>query len=77
MPNRKRAITEPVVVPDDIAEAQELRAQGELDRRDAITQGFAISQLTSWLTARRELNHFGDQIQITFVPKDRWRGRGA
>ncbi len=72
MEHPKRVVTEPTVVPNDIEQAKELRLQGEVSRRDAITQGFVVSQLTSWLNARRELNHFGDQIQITFTP---WRNR--
>lgn len=64
-----RIVTEPIEVPDDLAEARAMREEAREEKNEAITKGFAITQLTSWLIERRKQNHFGDQLQISFIPR--------
>lgn len=64
---RKNPPTEPVEIPDDIREARTMRVQASLDQQEAESQGPAIARLTDYLRARRESNHFGDSIAITFT----------
>lgn len=59
--------TEPVAIPDDIAEAQTMRARAQRDHHEIESQGPAVTRLTRYLSARRELNHFGESIQITYT----------
>jgi hypothetical protein len=56
-----------VQVPDDIHEARAMLAEASDQHKRTLIAGFSISQLTSELAARRELNHFGESIQITFT----------
>ncbi len=63
----RKTKTEPVAIPDDILEAQSMRAKATRDQLDAENQGPAIARLTSYLSERRVLNHFGESIQITFT----------
>ncbi len=63
---RKKKAAEPVV-PDDIAEARDMRDSATQEHREAVRQGFQISQLTSYLNDRRALNHFGESIEISFT----------
>lgn len=63
----KNPPTEPVEIPDDINEARDLRLQAAMDLEQAKRQAPAIDRLTSYLRARREQNHFGDAIQITYT----------
>ncbi len=67
MMRERKPKTETVVVPDDILEAQSMRAKATRDQQDAENQGPAIARLTSYLLERRTLNHFGESIQITFT----------
>lgn len=59
--------TEPVEIPDDVNQARQLREQATAEHREVASQGPAIDRLTSYLTERRALNHFGESIQITFT----------
>jgi len=59
--------TESITIPDDIHEAQTMRAKATADLREVENQGPAIARLTSYLSERRQLNHFGESIQITFT----------
>jgi len=59
--------TESIVVPDDVHEAQSMRAKASEDLRELENQGPAITRLASYLSERRQLNHFGESIQITFT----------
>lgn len=59
--------TGPVEVPDDIDEARALRAQASAAHKSTLIRGFDVSQLTAELAARRQLNHFGEDIAITFT----------
>lgn len=56
-----------VQVPDDVGEAIALRAEATDEHRKTLIRGFSISQLAAELSARRELNGFGDSLQITFL----------
>lgn len=64
---RPRADSCPVDVPDDIGEAREVRAQASEAHKNTLLRGFDVSQLTAELAARRQLNHFGEDIAITFT----------
>lgn len=64
---QKPTPTEPVTIPDDIREAQTMRARANRDQRELESQGPAINRLSGYLRARRELNHFGESIQITYT----------
>ena len=55
----------------DIRHAQESRAKATEQYRKTLLRGFDISQLVSTLAARREVNGFGDAIQITFTPRSK------
>ncbi|KQT75413.1 DUF7620 family protein [Microbacterium sp. Leaf436] len=57
----------PTVIPDDVAEAQEMRTAATEQHRELKVQGQEVSRLTSKLVERRALNHFGESIQITFT----------
>lgn len=57
----------PTTVPDDVAEAQQLRTEATEQHRELQEQGREVSRLTSKLVERRALNHFGESIQITFT----------
>lgn len=59
--------TEPIAIPDDIGEAQSMRARANADHREVENQGAAVTRLTRYLAERRELNHFGESIQITYT----------
>lgn len=56
-----------VHVPDDIGEARAMRQEATAEHRRTLLRGFDVSQLSAELAARRELNHFGDSIAITFT----------
>lgn len=65
---RKKVEVPPTpVVPDDIDQARAVRARASVAHRDALREGFAVTQLAAALVERRSLNHFGDSIQITFT----------
>lgn len=59
--------TESIEIPDDIHEAKSMSAKASEDLRELENQGPAITRLTSYLSERRQLNHFGESIQITFT----------
>lgn len=57
----------PSQVPDDIGEAQQLR-QNATDQLAAVQKRTnTVNQIGKFLAERREQNHFGDSIQITFT----------
>lgn len=56
-------------VPDDIGEARSLRDEADTDLTRVQGQAPYVARLTARLIQRRELNHFGDSIQVTFSPK--------
>ena len=55
---------------DDIAEAQQMREEAAEDLRQAQRQAPYVARLTAALIERRALNHFGDDIQITFSRRE-------
>lgn len=59
----------PTIEPDLEATAARIAAEAELDRVKA--QGRYVQRLSAALIERRQLNHFGDEIQITFTPKEK------
>lgn len=63
----KRKKLDPVPVPDDLHEAISMRAQASEELRELENQAPAVQRLSSYLSERRQLNHFGDSIQITFT----------
>lgn len=56
-------------VAGDILEAQKIRAEAEQDMRHLRAQAPYVARLTSRLVERRELNHFGDEITVSFTPR--------
>lgn len=58
----------PKLEPDTEAIAARVAAEQELAQVRA--QGRYVQRLSAALIERRQLNHFGDEIQITFTPKE-------
>jgi non-canonical (house-cleaning) NTP pyrophosphatase len=54
---------------DDVQEAREMREEATEQIETISNRSGYVSKLTSQLIARRVLNHFGDDIEITFRPK--------
>ncbi len=54
----------------DIAEAIEMREEAAEEMRQAQQQAPYVARLTARLIERRALNHFGDDIQITFSRRE-------
>lgn len=54
---------------DDTGEAAVIRDQARADLRNIASQRSAIDQVTHRLRVRREQNHFGEDIQVTFKPR--------
>lgn len=59
----------PSRVPSDVQEAIELREEAQQDLRDVKAQAPYVAQLTARLVERRALNHFGDELKVTFTPR--------
>lgn len=57
------------VVPDDTGEAQVIREQAEAEKRELFEQRFEIASLSRKLARRREANHFGEELSISFRPR--------
>lgn len=55
--------------PNDIGEARAVRAEADTDLIRLQNQAPYVAKLVSRLAKRRALNHFGEQIQITFTAK--------
>lgn len=54
----------------DIEEAREMREEAAQDMREVQRQAPYVARLTARLIERRALNHFGDDIQITFTRRE-------
>jgi hypothetical protein len=54
-------------VPDDIGEAQELRRVATAQLAAVEKRTNTVNQIGQFLAERREQNHFGEAIQITFT----------
>lgn len=63
----KKPRTESIEIPDDIHEAVSMRVRASEDLREVESQGPAITRLATYLSERRQMNHFGESIQITFT----------
>lgn len=50
-------------------EAADARAQAEQELAVVKAQGRYVNRLTAALIERRKVNHFGDELQITFKPR--------
>jgi hypothetical protein len=57
------------VVPDDVDESRRQRACTEEQLRTVNARAPRVAAMTAYLAERREQNHFGESIQITFVPR--------
>lgn len=55
--------------PADVREAQEMRAEAIDNLMQLERQAPYVDRLTDRLIERRQRNHFGDDIQITFTPR--------
>lgn len=60
----------PVAIPDDVSEAREIREETKADLSRVRAQEPYVSRLSGRLVERRALNHFGDDIQVTFTPRE-------
>jgi hypothetical protein len=56
--------------PADLQQARTLRAEAQEELAVAKRQAPYVARLTARLIERRALNHFGDDIQITFTPRE-------
>lgn len=57
----------PSQVPDDIGEARELRRVATAQLAAVEKRTNTVNQIGQFLAERREQNHFGEAIQITFT----------
>jgi hypothetical protein len=56
---------------DDVEEARRLRADAEEQYGELLEQRPRVARLTSYLVERKELNGFGEEVHISFTPKER------
>lgn len=59
-----------VEVPDDLDQARNIKREAAKDMSQLKRQAPYVSRLAARLIERRELNHFGDDVQITFTPRE-------
>lgn len=57
----------PSQVPNDVLEAQELRKTATDQLAAVQRRTNTVNQIGQYLAERREQNHFGESIQITFT----------
>lgn len=62
------------VVPDDTGEAMIIRGEAARDRAEVHAQQSEVDSLARRLERRRQLNHFGEDLRISFAPRH-WGGR--
>lgn len=60
----------PVRLEDDTAEARTMRVAAQRDIDQLQKQAPAVHTIAARLIERRALNHFGDDIQVTFRPRE-------
>ncbi len=53
----------------DVDEARRLRAEATGDMRALKAQAPLVSRLADILIERRRLNHFGEELTVTFTPR--------
>lgn len=63
----------PVEMVDDLDEAQEIRDEAQREMFELNTQKNEVRNLVYRLARRREKNHFGDELTVSFRP----RGMGS
>ena len=66
---RSKAEVKSTPLSDDIEEARMMRAEAQREILELRRQAPAVRSLTQTLMRRRQLNHFGDSLQITFTRK--------
>lgn len=59
----------PVIVPDDTGEAKVIRAEARRELEVLEAQAGEVESMVRKLERRRQQNHFGRDISITFRPK--------
>lgn len=59
------------VVPDDTGEAQIIRAEARDELHELYRQSHEVASISRKLARRRELNHFGEELTVSFQPKGR------
>lgn len=64
---RKR---KPVEVPDDTGEAQAIRLETETELHYLKLQSPEVESIRRRLARRREQNHFGEELSVTFRPRE-------
>lgn len=65
---RKNVVENPV---DDIDQAQDMRASAREEMFELLTQQLEVQTLARRLARRRERNHFGEELTVSFHPKAR------
>ena len=63
----KRKPTPPVE--DDIDQARALQDEAKQEMYELSTQGVEVRNLVYRLTRRRDQNHFGDELTVSFRPR--------
>lgn len=63
---RKR---KPVTVPDDTGEAQVIRQESQWEMQQLREQSEDVASVARKLKRRRELNHFGEELTVSFRPR--------
>lgn len=63
-----------VIVPDDTGQAQEYREEARRELAELRAQSAEVDSITRKLQRRREQNHFGRDIQITFTRRAGYGG---
>lgn len=57
------------VVEDDIEEARALQDEAKQEMYELSTQGVEVRNLVYRLARRRDQNHFGDELTVSFRPR--------
>lgn len=60
-----------IEVPDDTGEAQIMRQEANEELKRLHRQSYEVVSITDRLHRRRELNHFGEEITVSFRPRGR------
>lgn len=60
-----------IAVPDDTGEAQIMRDESKEELKRLQRQRYEVASITDRLHRRRELNHFGEEITVSFRPRGR------
>lgn len=65
---RKRRYVE---VPDDTGQSKAIREQAEVELYELKLQSPEVESMRRRLVRRREQNHFGEELSVTFRPRGR------